>query len=91
MKDHEIVIPETGFSSTAEATAANVDVEHKGSADALVTSVISQSNSLSGKKLKQHLKKQEYSMIDRFITSHPEFEQIKDEAKKNVISRVKEY
>jgi len=52
MKDHEIVIPETGFSSTAEATAANVDVEHKGSADALVTSVISQSNSLSGKKLK---------------------------------------
>jgi hypothetical protein len=49
------------------------------------------SDSLSGKKLRQKVHKNDYLTIDRFIASHPEFELIKNEAKKKVLSRVKKY
>ena len=46
---------------------------------------------LSSKDLKQRTRKNNYHQIDRYIAMHPEFEQIKDEAKQKVLARVNKY
>lgn len=44
-----------------------------------------------GKKLRTMVKEDKYLTINEFITKHPEFQQIKDEAKQRVLMRVRKY
>ena len=48
-------------------------------------------DSLSGRALNQRARKNTYLQIDRYIATHPEFEQIKDDAKKKVLARVNRF
>ena len=48
-------------------------------------------DSLSGRALNQRARKNTYLQIDRYIATHPEFEQIKDAAKSKVLARVNRF
>ena len=48
-------------------------------------------DSLSGYALRKHVTQNSYTTIDRFVANHPEFKEIKDDAKKKVLERVQTY
>lgn len=44
-----------------------------------------------GQSLRKQVKKTNYLALDEFITKHPEFKQIRDEAKQRILDRLKKY
>ena len=52
---------------------------------------LTNNDSLYGPALGRQAKKNTYLTIDRFIANHPEFAEIKEDAKRRVLERVQKY